>query len=170
MKRWLVYHCGFEISIQRYRCSNCSILGSYQVWKHEWQRHRRLFKHACRILSYGPDCIGDWIWELDGHNLLFDQFKWGGVTLSPICNHEDRNFNNSIEALEYLHQLSVGSNDYPLVHELYSFLWCYRTPPLNVNEIFLLQWTPPPKDSDFRRQILSLVRVLRHWLLFVYIY
>ena len=29
---------------------------------------------------------------------------------------------------------------------------------------------PPPKDSDFRRQILSLVRVLRHWLLFVYIY
>ena len=62
----------------------------------------------------------------------------GGVTLSPICNHEDRNFNNSIEALEYLHQLSVGSNDYPLVHELYSFLWCYRTPPRNVNEIFLL--------------------------------
>ena len=30
--------------------------------------------------------------------------------------------------------------------------------------------SPPPKDSDFRRQILSLVRVLRHWLLFVYIY
>eukprot|EP00493_Phyllostaurus_siculus_P020548 UN20873 len=25
---------------------------------------------------------------------------------------------------------------------------------------------PPPKDSDFRRQILSLVRVLRQWNVF----
>ena len=36
--------------------------------------------------------------------------------------YEDENFNSSIEALEYLHQLSVGSNDYSLVHELYSIL------------------------------------------------
>ena len=36
--------------------------------------------------------------------------------------YEDENFNSSIEALEYLHKLSLGSNDYTLVHELYSIL------------------------------------------------
>ena len=36
--------------------------------------------------------------------------------------YEDENFNNLIEVFEYLHQLSVGSNDYSLVHELYSIL------------------------------------------------
>ena len=36
--------------------------------------------------------------------------------------YEDENFNYSIEALEYFHQLSLGSNDYTLVHELYFIL------------------------------------------------
>ena len=60
-------------------------------------------------------------------NTLAESYRMDPIALATEFEnwmdiYEDENFNNSIEAFEYLHQLSVGSNDYSLVHELYSIL------------------------------------------------
>ena len=60
-------------------------------------------------------------------NTLAESYRMDPIVLATECEnwmdiYEDKNFNNSIEALEYLHQLSLGSNDYTLVHEPYSIL------------------------------------------------
>ena len=54
-------------------------------------------------------------YRMDQIALTTEFENWMGI-------YEDENFNNSIGALEYLHQLSVGSNDYTLMDELYSIL------------------------------------------------
>ena len=66
--------------------------------------------------------------EIEGClNTLAESYRMDPIALATEFEnwmdiYEDENFNNSIEAFEYLHQLSVGSNDYSLVHELYSIL------------------------------------------------
>ena len=66
--------------------------------------------------------------EIEGYlNTLVESYDKDPISLVTEFEnwmdiYEDENFNNSIEALEYLHQLSVGSNDYSLVHELYFIL------------------------------------------------
>ena len=66
--------------------------------------------------------------EIEGClNTLAESYRMDPIALATEFEnwmdiYEDENFNSSIEALEYLHQLSVGSNDYSLVHELYSIL------------------------------------------------